>query len=141
NAFQAPGFGAESMTLSGGGPQAYVLPWPNFSAGAYPNPNFPTILNGPPNIVDANAGRPARQVQWSVGIQREIIPDLVVDAAYVGNRGAWWLSSTLVNYNALTPQVLLANGLDLNNASDRAILRSGIGLSTAGRFQNKLPYT
>ena len=37
NAFQAPGFGAESMTLSGGVPQAYVLPWPNFSAGAYPN--------------------------------------------------------------------------------------------------------
>ena len=88
------------MTLSGGVPQAYVLPWPNLSAGAYPNPNFPASLNGPPNVVDPNAGRPARQVQWSVGIQREIIKDLVVDAAYVGIRGAWWLSSTLVNYNA-----------------------------------------
>ena len=136
----SPGFGAESMTLSGGVPQAYVLPWPNFSAGAYPNPNFPANLNGPTNVVDPNAGRPARQVQWSVGIQREIIPNLVVDAAYVGNRGAWWLSSTLVNYNALTPERLLAYGLDLNNAADRAILRAPISSSTAGRFQNNLPY-
>jgi hypothetical protein len=140
NFFQAPGFGAEAMTLGSGVPQAYVLPWPNFSAGAYPNPNFPTILNGPPNIVDANAGRPARQVQWSVGIQREIIPDLVVDAAYVGNRGAWWLSSTLVNYNALTPERLLGYGLDLNNAADLAILRAPISSTAAGRFQNRLPY-
>src|SRR5215475_4505770 len=140
NAFQAPGFGSESMTLSGGVPQAYVLPWPNFSAGAYPNPNFPANLNGPPNVIDPNAGRPARQVQWSVGLQREIIRDLVVDAAYVGNRGAWWLSSTLVNYNALTPQMLLAYGLDLNNAADRAILRAQISSTAAGRFQNRLPY-
>jgi Carboxypeptidase regulatory-like domain/TonB dependent receptor len=139
NAFSAP-FGTESMTLSGGVPQAFVLPWPNFSAGAYPNPNFPANLNGPPNVVDPNAGRPARQVQWSVGIQREIVRDLVVDAAYVGNRGAWWLSSTLVNYNALTPERLLAYGLDLNNAADRAILRAPISSSAAGRFQNKLPY-
>jgi Carboxypeptidase regulatory-like domain/TonB dependent receptor len=145
NFFQAPGFGAEAMTLSSGVPQAYVLPWPNFSAGAYPNPNFPSILNGPPNVIDSNAGRPARQVQWSVGIQREIIRDLVVDAAYVGNRGAWWLgstqiNSTLINYNALTPERLLAYGLDLNNAADRAILRAPISSTAAGRFQNKLPY-
>jgi hypothetical protein len=140
NAFQAPGFGAESMTLAGGVPSGYVLPWPNFSAGAYPNPNFPANLNGPPNVIDPNAGRPARQIQWSVGIQREVIKDLVVDVAYVGNRGAWWLSSSLVNYNALTPQILAANGLDLNNAADRAILRAPISSSGAGRFQNKLPY-
>jgi hypothetical protein len=140
NDFSAPGFGSEAMTLSGGVPPAYVLPWPNLSPGAYPNPNFPANLNGPPNVVDPNAGRPARQVQWSVGIQREIIPDLVVDAAYVGNRGAWWLSSTLVNYNALTPETLLAKGLDLNNAADRAILRAPLSSTAAGRFQNRVPY-
>src|SRR5205823_469862 len=140
NAFQAPGFGAESMTLSGGVLPAYVLPWPSFSPCAFPNPNFPANHNGPPNVVDRNAGRPARQVQWSVGIQREIIRDLVVDAAYVGNRGAWWLSSTLVNYNALTPESLLAYGVDLNNPADRAILRAPIGSTAAGRFQSKLPY-
>jgi hypothetical protein len=140
NAFQAPGFGDPAMTLANGVPQAYVLPWPNRSAGAYPNPNFPVLLNGPTSVVDQNAGRPARQIQWSAGLQREIIRDLVVDAAYVGNRGAWWLSSTLNNYNALSPQILSAVGLDINNAPDRAILRATIGSTAAGRFQNKLPY-
>jgi hypothetical protein len=140
NAFQAPGFGAEAMTLGSGVPGGYVLPWPNFSAGAFPNPNFPANLNGPPNVIDPNAGRPARQIQWNIGIQREVIKDLVVDVAYVGNRGAWWLSSNLVNYNALTPAILAANGLDLNNAADRAILRAPLNSISAGRFQNKLPY-
>src|SRR5215472_3825530 len=114
NNFTAPGFGDPAMTLSGGVPQAYVLPWPNPSAGAYPNPNFPAALNGITSVVDQNAGRPARQVQWSVGLQREIISDLVVDVAYVGNRGAWWLSTVLDNYNAVTPQNLSAAGLDIN---------------------------
>jgi Carboxypeptidase regulatory-like domain/TonB dependent receptor-like, beta-barrel len=140
NNFTAPGFGDPAMTLVGGVPQAYVLPWPNPSAGAYPNPNFPASLNGMTSVVDQNAGRPARQIQWSAGVQREILRDLVVDAAYVGNRGAWWLSTILDNYNALTPQILSAAGLDINNPSDRAILRAPIGSSAAGRFQNKLPY-
>ena len=92
-------------------------------------------------MVDQNSGRPARQIQWSAGLQREIGRDLVVEAAYVGNRGAWWLSSALDNYNALTPQLLLSQyGLDVNSAADRAILTAAIGSAAAGRFQNKLPY-
>jgi len=140
NNFSAPGFGDAPMTLGGGVPPSLVLPWPNRSAGAYPNPNFPASLNGPSIFVDQNAGRPARQVQWSVGLQREVFKDLFVDAAYVGNRGAWWLSTTLDNYNALTPQILSAVGLDLNNPASRAILRATIGSSAAGPFQNKIPY-
>ena len=140
NNFTAPGFGDPSMTLAGGVPQAYVLPWPNLSAGAYPNPNFPALLNGITSVVDQNAGRPARQIQWSAGFEREILRDLALDVAYVGNRGAWWLSSILDNYNALTPQILNAAGLDINNPADRAILRATIGSTAAGRFQNRLPY-
>ncbi|HWE52992.1 MAG TPA: TonB-dependent receptor [Bryobacteraceae bacterium] len=140
NNFSAPAFGEPAMALSGGVPAAYVLPWPNLSAGAYPNPNFPASLNGMTSVVDQNAGRPARQVQWSAGFQREIIKDLLVDVAYVGNRGAWWLSTVLDNYNAITPQILSANGLDINSPTDRAILRAQIGSSAASRFQNKLPY-
>jgi hypothetical protein len=140
--FTFPTFGTPAMTLSGGVPQSYVLAWPNFSPGAFPNPNFPAAANGPAVVVDRNAGRPARQIQWNIGIQREVIRDLVVDAAYVGNRGAWWLSSSLVNYNALTPKMLLADGLDIvNNVADRNILRAQIGTTAAGRFQNQLPYS
>ncbi|MBV9506081.1 MAG: carboxypeptidase regulatory-like domain-containing protein, partial [Acidobacteriia bacterium] len=140
NNFSAPGFGDAAMTLSGGVPSNYVLPWPNFSTGAYPNPNFPATQNGPTSVVDQNAGRPARQIQWSAGIQREIFRNLVVDVAYVGNRGAWWLSTVLDNYNALTPQILANYGLNINSPTDRAILRAPIGSSAAGRFQNQLPY-
>ena len=140
NAFQAPGFGDASMQLQTGVPAGYVLPWPNFSAGAYPNPNFPANLNGPTSVVDQNAGRPARQIQWSVGLQRELTRNTVVEASYVGNRGAWWLSPVLNNYNALSVNTLQAAGLNINDAADRAILRAQIGSTQAGRFQNKLPY-
>jgi hypothetical protein len=140
NNFTAPGFGDPAMTLAGGVPSTYVLPWPNLSAGAYPNPNFPAFLNGMTSVVDQNAGRPARQIQWSSGFQREILRDLALDVTYVGNRGAWWLSTILDNYNALTPQILSAVGLDINNSGDRAILRAPIGSSAAGRLQNHLPY-
>lgn len=140
NNFTAPGFGDPAMTLAGGVPQQYLLPWPNLSAGAYPNPNFPAAQNGPTSVVDQNAGRPARQIQWSVGLQREILPNLMLDVSYVGNRGAWWLSTILDNYNAITPQILAANGLDINNATDRAILRAPLSSTAAGRFQNKVPY-
>ena len=140
NAFSSPGFGDAAMKLDTGVPAGYVLPWPNFSAGSYPNPNFPANVNGPTSIVDQNAGRPARQIQWSVGIQRSLTPNTLVEASYVGNRGAWWLSPNLNNYNALSVNTLQAAGLDINSAADRAILRATIGSTAAGRFQNKLPY-
>jgi hypothetical protein len=140
NAFSAPGFGDAAMQLQAGVPAGFVLPWPNFSAGAYPNPNFPTLQNGPASVVDQNAGRPARQIQWSVGLQRELTRNTVVEASYVGNRGAWWLSTVLDNYNALSVDTLQAAGLDINSAADRAILRAQIGSTQAGKFQNKLPY-
>src|SRR5262249_23622282 len=63
------------------------------------------------------------------------------EAAYVGNRGAWWLSTALNNYNALSQDTLKAVGLDINSQVDRTILRATIGSPGAGRFQNKLPYS
>jgi hypothetical protein len=140
NAFQAPGFGDAAMKLDAGVPAGYVLSWPNFSAGSYPNPNFPANANGPASVVDQNAGRPARQIQWSIGLQRELARNTVVEASYVGNRGAWWLSPNLDSYNALSANAVQAAGLDINSSADRAILRATIGSTAAGRFQNKLPY-
>jgi hypothetical protein len=128
------------MHLQTGVTAGHVLPRPNFSAGSYPNPNFPANVNGPMSIVDQNAGCPARQIQWSIGLQRELARNSVVEASYVGNRGAWWLSPNPDSYNALSTNALQAAGLDINNATDRAILRATIGSTAAGRFQNKLPY-
>jgi hypothetical protein len=140
--FTTPVFGNAAMQLQTGVPPSYLIGWPNLSAGSYPNPNFPASQNGPLSIVDQNAGRPARQIQWSAGLQREITRNTFVEASYVGNRGAWWLSTIADNYNALTPQSLLSqNGLDVNSATDRTVLTSQITSPGAGRFQNKLPYT
>ena len=76
-----------------------------------------------------NTGRLPRTFQWSVGFQREITRNLVVDAAYVGNRGAWWVSPLLssLNYNALTPQELLSQyGLNVQNRADTTLLNTQI---------------
>jgi len=57
--------------------------------------------------------------------RREVMPNLMVEAAYVGNRGVWWTAPLLAkeNYNSLTPESLKATwGLDITNAADRALL-------------------
>ncbi len=69
------------MTLAGGVPQAYVLPWPNLTAGAYPNPNFPASLNGMTSVVDQNAGRPVRS-------------NGAPDSSAKLSRTSWWMSPT-----------------------------------------------
>ncbi|MCU1340053.1 MAG: hypothetical protein JWO19_5634 [Bryobacterales bacterium] len=137
NPFSSPSFGQPAMVLNQGVPfTAAQIAWPNFSPGYYPLPG----LAGPSAFVDPNAGRPARQYQWSIGVQREVVRDLVVEATYVGNRGIWWPAGILTNYNANTADSLKAYRLDINNAADRAILNAPLNSSTAGRFQNKLPY-
>jgi hypothetical protein len=74
-------------------------------------------------------------------VQREITKDIVVEAAYVGNRGVWQLSSSFWDLNVLTPQRIAAAGLNINNAADRTLLNSAINSSTAAsRGFGKLPY-
>jgi hypothetical protein len=121
--FNSSSFGEPSATLQTGLPLTPAqLAWPNFNAGYL---NLPGSTPGA-TLVDPNAGRPARQIQWSVGIQREIARNLALEVAYVANRGYWWPAGGLVNYNALTPQILAAHGLNLNNAADLTLLTSTI---------------
>jgi len=136
----APAFGDPVMALQNGitvPPSQYQ--WPNFDPGQFPKGNS---LNSPPVAIDQNAGRPARQYQWSIGVQREIFRDLVVEDAYVGNRGVWWDSPGLININALTPARLAAAGLNINNPADLTLLASRLDSPTAAArgFSNP-PYT
>jgi len=131
--------GRESMTLAGGLPlTSDQIRWPNFSASYFPVNAL--VGTGPTSVVDQNAGRPGRQYQWSIGLQREIARDLVVEAAYVANRQIWLTNGNLVNYNNIGWARLKSVGLDLNNSADLAILNSTISTSGAGRFQNKVPF-
>jgi hypothetical protein len=105
-------YGSPLFTLAQGSP--YQITWPNFSPGQYPLAN---TTSGPLISVASDAGRPARQTQWSIGVQRELSKDLLIEAAYVGNRGVWWTSPSQVSPNAITPQMLTADGFNLNNAA------------------------
>jgi hypothetical protein len=115
----------------------YKLTFPNFDPG---QGLFPGVLGSAPQQQDQNAGRPARQMQWSVGVQREVMKDLVVEATYVGNRGAWWNSGGLICPNCVTPQSLTQLGFDLNSATDRTLLASPINTPAAAARGFFSPY-
>jgi hypothetical protein len=106
--------------------------FPFTTAPGYTPPLSPFIY------IDRHAGRLPRILQWSAGIQREVMRGLVVDLAYVGNRGVWWTAPTLSTeaYNTLTPADVTKAGLNLNSASDLALLSTPI---TSNLVQQRFP--
>ena len=141
----ASSFGIPVTTLSQGIPTSFrPAPWPSYDPGFFPTvPNGSTAITPStgPVWMDPNAGRPARQAQWSIGFQREINRNLVVDLAYVGNRGVWWQAPGLLNLNANTPERLQSFGLDVNNANDRTLLTSAINTAAVVTRGFKAPYS
>ena len=138
NPFSSPSFGQPAMTLQKGIPIT-PAPWPNYDPGQYP---LKGALTPPRIAIDQNGGRPPRQYQWSIGIQREIFRNLAVEATYVGNRGVWWNAPALIDVNGLTLDRIKATGLDINNAADRTLLAAPLNSATAlQRGFNKPPYS
>jgi hypothetical protein len=90
---------------------------------------------------DPNGGRPSRINQWNVALQRQLTKDMSLEAAYVGNRGAWEEARGLVSINAISPARLQALGLDLTNPATRSLLTSQICSTTAVNAGYKLPYS
>jgi hypothetical protein len=136
--FSTPSFGDPALLLRNG--LAYNLGdlyVAAYDVGIRPSPGQ---LNSPPAHVDHNGGRPPRVNQWSIGLQREIGRNLVAEAAYVGNRGAWFPANGLVDLNALTEERIRQAGLDINNAADRALLTSRIDSPQAQQRGFRLPY-
>jgi hypothetical protein len=136
--FAGPAYGVPPFTLAGGMP--YQITFPNFDPGQQP---LAGTIGNPTNMVDRNAGRPARIWQWSVGLQREVGRNLMVEASYVGNRGAYWAAQTLSPWasDAIPAATMASEGLNLNNAADRALLASPINSALAiSRGFGGLPY-
>ena len=128
----------QGVTINGAPLTPAQIAWPNFNVGYYP---IQGVIPGTgPQYYDQNAGRPARQYQWSFSVQREVIRNLVVEASYIGNRGVWWPQSSLVNYNFLSTALLSHYGLSLSNPADLATLLAPIGSPAAGRFQGQIPF-
>ncbi len=109
-------------------------------------------IQGAPALVDPNMGRPSRVVQWNISLQREVLRDLVVEAAFVGNHGVWESNGSsqgfsngsvgnLINYDAVSPATLAAHGLgDLTDANTRSLLSSTITSAAAVAAGFKKPY-
>lgn len=133
--YQTASYGDPAFQMANGVP--YKITFPNFDPGQY---LFPGVLGSAPQEQDQNAGRPARQIQWSVGLQREVARDLLVEATYVGNRGAWWNAAGLICTNCIQEQTLAADGLNLNNAADRTLLASPISSALAASRGFFAPY-
>ena len=136
--FAPPEYGTPPFTLRGGMP--YQITFPDFNPGQQP---LPGTVGNPTNMVDQNAGRPARIWQWTIGLQRELSKNLVVEASYVGNRGVWWAAQTLSPWasNAIPFSTLAAYGLSLDSAADRSLLASPLNSAlAASRGFNRPPY-
>ena len=126
-----PGFGLTVGQFKDGIPSNVQPRFPNFDVNAG-QPNGAVV--GAPTFLDANAGRPAKQYQWSIGLQREINRNLVVEASYVANRGVWWTAGALASVNVMSEALMSKYGFSLNTPSDGTLLNRQISaLSTADR--------
>jgi len=79
------------------------------STGCGVNGNLGCVPPQEPFItIQKSSGRLPRIFQWSIGLQHEILPNLMIEANYVGNRGAWFTAPLLDNqaFNGLTQNIL-----------------------------------
>ena len=141
-----PAYGSPAAVLANGNPYGPgnrfgnpPIVWPNFNP-EFPFPAAPGVIppSSPFISIDPSTGRLPRIFQWSIGLQREIVPNLLVDAAYVGNRGAWWAAPLLAvqNYNAVTPQYLQSQyEINVQSMADATLLNTPINSpSVIARF-------
>jgi hypothetical protein len=116
--------------------------FPNFNPSVYP-----LIVNGAGTVnnslqsLDKNAARPPRQDQWSIGLQREVTRNLVVEASYVANRGVWW-GGPLGLLDQVSPDTFAAAGLHpYTNATDNLLLSQTLtSTGVTNRGLGGLPY-
>jgi hypothetical protein len=107
------------------------------STGCGLNGNIGCVPPTEPFITVPKSSRLPRVFQWSIGFQQEIMPNLVVDAAYVGNRGAWFTAPLLdtQSFNGLTQNIL-------SNLSTEGPGGKGVyGTTSNMAFTNPADYT
>jgi Carboxypeptidase regulatory-like domain/TonB dependent receptor-like, beta-barrel len=122
--------GQISGLFQDGMPASVHAVWPSFDPGVGQAPG--TVI-GMPALLDQNAGRPARILEWNIGLQREIGRNFVVEASYVANRGVWWTAAGLSPFNALSQDTLRAYGFnDFTSAAEAKLLTSTVAGLTPG---------
>jgi hypothetical protein len=152
----APGTGYDTITFGAPKPGASAIPnglqgglvanTALFAAtlhlpGALPTTNPVTGLSNlnTPLIYDPALGRPPRISQYNIALQREVTHGMVLEAAYVGNRGVW-LQGSMYQINSVTPAILAAHGLSLSNPANLTLLNSQIGSAAVRNAGFSLPF-
>ncbi len=125
-------------------PEYNQYPFPISSSGCGQSGNLPCIPPQEPFItLSKSSGRLPRIFQWSIGFQQELAPNLIVDANYVGNRGAWFTAplQDTQSFNGLTQNILsnlttegpggtgkygTTQNMSFTNPSDYALLQDQI---------------
>jgi hypothetical protein len=138
--FNAPSYGVPATTLS----QGLVYSPAALTTTNYLNPGIapsPGGVNSPAYYIDPNADRPGRVNTYSANLQFQLMKDLMVEGAYVGNRGVWENGpSGLVALNVISAQDLASHGLSLNNPTDVALLTSTLNSTAAIAAGFTAPY-
>ena len=116
-----PGYGNYIFQLQNGIPSSIHPVWPTFSAAA--GTVSGTVGTGPA-VLGPSAGRPPRQYQWSVGVQRQLTRNLVLEASYVGNQVIWLNAPGLSTLNAVSQQLLAQDGFQVGNLTDATLLNT-----------------
>ncbi|MEO8096907.1 MAG: TonB-dependent receptor [Acidobacteriota bacterium] len=133
--------GEDAFKLKDGIPTSIAPAWPVYLSGRGLTVGS---VGGAPALIDPNAGRPDRTVQWNVSLQREIARDFVVEASYVGNRGVWQQAGGFQDFNAVGVQQLAKYNFTVGNLTDANILTTGfLGTQSAATLAAKglgLPY-
>ncbi len=84
-------------------------------------------------------GRP-EFLQWSIGAQREVLKGLVLEASYVGNRGAYENASGLNNINAIPQSTFDKYKIDPTTTAGQTLLTSRVDSAAAKAAGIPLPY-
>ena len=122
--------GFDDFKLQGGIPSRYSPTWPNYDPGFGFVPNTVNALQANVNLIDPNAGRPDRTYQWNLSVQRELNRNIVVEAAYVGNRNIWQSTGgTAANFgfqdlNAVSEETLRRYGFRVGDLNDATLLNT-----------------
>jgi hypothetical protein len=136
--FTSPSFGTAGAILKNGLQyDRSSLFTATLNPGLVPNPGQ---LNSPNYYIDPNGARPPRIMQWSIGVQREIGKNLLVEASYVANLGIWENATNLINLNATNPASFTARGIDPATAAGQALLLSTFASGTPQRNGFNPPY-
>jgi hypothetical protein len=142
--FPSPSFGVPATTLSQG-----LVYNPSQLTTASLNPGLYSAASGAPSMapfyIDPNAGRAPRILQWSMGVQRQVLRDLVVEANYVGNRGAWLTQNNtstnlLGGLNTVNPATLAKYGIDPTTTAGQNTLAATLGSALGKASGVPLPY-